>query len=60
MSESEMRWNSRRWQRDSTVSGIFWGSVVHRMNTTWLGGSSSVLSSALKAEVENMWTSSIT
>ena len=60
MSASEMRWNSRRWQRESTVSGIFCGSVVHSTNTTCAGGSSSVLSSALNAAVVSMWTSSIT
>ena len=41
------------------VSGTFCGSVVARMNTTWLGGSSSVFSSALNAAVDSMWTSSM-
>ncbi len=41
------------------VSGTFWGSVVARMNTTWLGGSSSVFNNALKAAVESMCTSSM-
>ena len=59
MSSSPMRWNSRRWQRESTVAGIFCGSVVHITKMTWSGGSSNVLSSALKAEVESMWTSSM-
>ena len=36
-------------QRDSTVTGIFCGSVVARMNFTCAGGSSSVFSIALKA-----------
>jgi hypothetical protein len=36
-------------QRDSTVTGIFCGSVVARMNLTCSGGSSSVFSIALKA-----------
>ncbi|OQC28024.1 MAG: hypothetical protein BWX70_02002 [Verrucomicrobia bacterium ADurb.Bin070] len=34
-------------------------SVVAKMNFTCGGGSSSVLSSALKAAVESMWTSSM-
>ncbi len=46
-------------QRDSTVTGIFCGSVVARMNLTCSGGSSSVLSMALNACPVSMWTSSI-
>ena len=46
-------------QRDSTVTGNFCGSVVASRNLTWGGGSSSVLSSALKALRESMCTSSI-
>ena len=59
MSSLEMRWKSKRWQRERIVSRIFCGSVVHRMKTTWLGGSSSVLSSALNAAAVSMWTSSM-
>ena len=47
-------------QRESTVTGIFCGSVVARMNFMCSGGSSSVFSIALNAEVESMCTSSIT
>ncbi len=54
-----IRLKSKRWTRDSTVSGIFWGSVVANRKTTWGGGSSRVFNSALKAPVESMWTSSM-
>jgi hypothetical protein len=47
------------WQRDRIVSGILWYSVVAKMNFTRGGGSSSVFRSALKAPVDNMWTSSM-
>ena len=40
---------SKRCTRERTVAGISRGSVVARMKTTWEGGSSSVLSNALKA-----------
>ena len=53
-----MRRRSKRWQRDSTVTGTFWTSVVAKMNFTCGGGSSSVLSNALKAFFDSMWTSS--
>ncbi|EXI77136.1 MAG: hypothetical protein AW12_03141 [Candidatus Accumulibacter sp. BA-94] len=53
-----LRLNCR--QRDSTVTGIFCGSVVARMNLTCSGGSSSVFNMALNAEVESMCTSSMT
>ncbi|VWC31258.1 hypothetical protein BST28156_06429 [Burkholderia stagnalis] len=46
-------------QRDSTVTGIFCGSVVARMNLTCGGGSSSVFSIALNAWFVSMCTSSI-
>ncbi len=59
ISSVEMRRKSKRWQREWMVSGTFCGSVVHRMNTTWEGGSSSVFNSALKAAVESMCTSSM-
>ena len=53
-----LRLNCR--QRESTVTGIFCGSVVARMNLTCSGGSSRVFSMALKAELESMCTSSMT
>ncbi len=59
MSSFEMRWKSKRWQRDRIVSRIFCGSVVHRTKMPRLGGSSSVLSSALNACVVSMWNSSM-
>ena len=59
MASADMRRKSNRWQREWMVSGTFCGSVVARMNTTWLGGSSSVFSSALNAATESMWTSSM-
>ena len=40
-----------RQEREAMVDGILCVSVVHRMNTTHSGGSSSVLSSALKASL---------
>ena len=43
------RRRSKRWQRDSTVTGTLRISVVAKMNFTWAGGSSSVFSKALKA-----------
>jgi hypothetical protein len=42
------------------VTGSLCGSVVAKMNLTWGGGSSSVLSRALKALAESMCTSSMT
>ena len=59
MSSTERRWKSKRWQREWIVSGTLCGCVVHRMKTVWLGGSSMVLRSALNAEAESMWTSSM-
>ena len=47
------------WHLDFIVAGTFCSSVVAKMNTTYSGGSSIVFKSALKAEVESMWTSSI-
>ena len=44
---------------ESIVAGSFCGSVVARINITFSGGSSRVLSSALKAPVESMCTSSM-
>ncbi len=49
-----IRPKSKRWQRLRIVAGSFCGSVVARMNTTYSGGSSSVLSSALNAEVDSI------
>ncbi len=54
-----MRRKSKRWQREIMVAGSFCSSVVARMKMTCAGGSSSVLSSALKALAESMCTSSI-
>ena len=34
-------------------------SVVANINITWAGGSSNVFNKALKAEVDNIWTSSM-
>ena len=58
MAGAGMRWRSKRWQREMMVVGTFCTSVVAKMNFTCAGGSSSVLSSALKDDVESMWTSS--
>ena len=57
-SVSETRRRSKRWQRDSTVTGTLRISVVANTNFTCGGGSSKVLSSALKALRDSMWTSS--
>ncbi len=46
-------------QRDNTVTGIFCGSVVARMNFTCPGGSSSVFNIALKADLDSICTSSM-
>ncbi len=37
------------WHLDRMVGSIFWGSVVHKMKVTWLGGSSKVFRNALDA-----------
>ena len=58
-SATAMRRRSKRWQRDRTVTGTLRISVVAKMNFTCGGGSSSVLSSALKALRDSMWTSSM-
>jgi len=52
------RRRSKRWQRDSTVTGTRRISVVANTNFTCGGGSSNVFSSALKAWFDSMWTSS--
>ena len=54
-----IRRRSKRWHRLSTVTGTLRISVVAKMNFTCSGGSSSVLSNALKAEVLSMCTSSM-
>ena len=59
MASGSMRWKSNRWHRDKMVGSSLWTSVVARMNTTWAGGSSKVLSRALKAATESMCTSSM-
>ena len=51
------KWNCR--QRESTVTGIFFASVVASRNLTCSGGSSRVFNSALKLCPVSMWTSSI-
>ena len=49
-----IRRRSKRWQRDSTVTGTLSTSVVANRNFTCSGGSSSVFSKALKAFLESM------
>jgi hypothetical protein len=49
-----MRRKSKRWQRESTVTGSLSTSVVANRNFTCAGGSSSVLSKALNALRESM------
>ena len=50
--------NSKCWVRLRMVGSTFCGSVVASTKMTWAGGSSRVLSRALEAAVESMWTSS--
>ena len=59
MSSGSIRVKSYRWQRERMVAGTFWISVVAKIKITWAGGSSRVLSSALKAAVDSMCTSSM-
>ena len=47
------------WQRERIVGKILCGSVVAKMKMTCSGGSSNVFKRALKAPVDNIWTSSI-
>ena len=54
-----IRLRSKRWQRDSTVTGTLSTSVVANRNFTCSGGSSRVFSNALNACFESMWTSSM-
>jgi hypothetical protein len=59
ITSGSIRRRSKRWQRDSTVTGTLRISVVAKMNFTWAGGSSSVFRSALNAFRDSMWTSSM-
>ena len=59
MMSAGMGRRSKRWQRERMVGRILCGSVVAKMNMTWLGGSSSVLSRALKDSLVSMCTSSM-
>ena len=54
-----MRRKSKRWVRLMIVAGTLCVSVVARMKTTCVGGSSISFSSALKACELSMWTSSM-
>src|SRR3546814_20904297 len=54
---AEMRRRSKRWQRESTVTGTLFTSVVAKRHLTWAGVSSSVFRSALNAFLVRMWTS---
>ncbi|CKX70250.1 Uncharacterised protein [Mycobacterium tuberculosis] len=53
------RLRSKRWQRDSTVTGTLRISVVANTNLACSGGSSRVFRKALNAFSESMWTSSM-
>ena len=57
--DAGMRRKSKRWVRLNTVTGSLSTSVVANRNFTCAGGSSSVLSNALKALRDSMWTSSM-
>ena len=59
ISASLMRRKSKRWQRETIVAGSLCASVVQRMKRTCSGGSSSVLSRALKASGVSWWASSM-
>ena len=59
VSSTPIRLKSYIWQRERMVGSILCFSVVARMNMAWRGGSSSVLRKALKAEADNICTSSI-
>ena len=58
MTSASSRRKLKRWQRETIVAGTLRSSVVARINMRCSGGSSSILSSALKALVESMCTSS--
>ena len=47
MARLEIVLNSKTWERDAIVSGIFSSTVVAMMKVTWGGGSSIDLSKAL-------------
>ena len=59
ISRGRMRLKLKRWHRERMVAGTLCSSVVARMNIRCSGGSSMVLSRALKAWVDSMWTSSM-
>ena len=59
MTPASSRLKLWRWQRESIVAGTLLSSVVARMKTRCSGGSSRILSRALKAGVESMCTSSM-
>ena len=59
ISSARRRLNANLWQRERIVAGTFCSSVVARMNSRWAGGYSMILSRALNAAVESMWTSSM-
>ena len=58
MTSASSRRKLKRWQRERIVAGTFRSSVVARMNMRCSGGSSRILSRALKALAESMCTSS--
>ena len=60
MVDRGIRRKSNLWHRERMVAGSFCGSVVARIKIACGGGSSRVLSKALKAAFESIWTSSIT
>ena len=59
ISATDTRRKSSRETRERIVGSTLCGSVVANTKFTWAGGSSSVLSRALNADVVNMWTSSM-
>ena len=59
MSRGRMRLKEKRWHRERMVAGTLCSSVVARMNIRCSGGSSRIFSSALKAGVESICTSSM-
>ena len=58
MSPGRIRLKENCWHRDLMVAGTLCSSVVAKMNIRCSGGSSKIFSSALKAAVESMCTSS--
>ena len=59
ISADEILLKSKRWHLEIIVGGILCTSVVQKINFAWLGGSSSVLRSALNAWLVSICTSSI-